>query len=640
VHSWGASFLVAVLLLHLLRVLWQGAHKRPREFTWFTGALLLLTTLGLSLSGPSLIWDQFGYWSTQIRSGFVGAVPLVGGALKGLLFGGDAVSGRTLGRFFTLHVLVLPAILTLVALYHLLLVAARGRAPGTTVREELELGAAAAAERCGARAWFPDQVYRNLFACNLGFALLVTAAALWPSELGEPAGPETPAGIKPEWYVLPLYQFMKYFSAEPGVALALLAALVVFLLPLLDRGNERRMRRRPLFAALASLGLMAVLGLGALGYLADRTWTFGGSTWRFSDLGCPERVVAPPAESGPAAREESEPAVAPIGLGAGRLPGGSCGLCHEEQLLEWSDSTVHFPAAARCVDCHGGDESPPGKKLLGWLEDAIRSAPADSWPPGIESETDRRLFLHAHQGMPVGPDGRPGPPELAGAVERCGSCHPADEECFSELHLAVRPQRACHQCHSEHAIYRPGPDLYAKYGDETDPRTAPYRALQGLFEALDSEVAASWRALEKLREIAYPVGEIEAELAALEAKVSELRPRVHSLDVERVRQGADGVAGSEEIGAALSALQDHARAQLQARHGRWRLAAGVWLAAAVLAALLALNLRSFSRAAREARPEAAGPPAAEPPAAGSPDLSDERRALLSPMDEAGDSADP
>jgi hypothetical protein len=204
----------------------------------------------------------------------------------------------------------------------------------------------------------------------------------------------------------------------------------------------------------------------------------------------------------------------------------------------------------------------------------------------------------------------------------------------------VRPQRACHQCHSEHAIYKPGPDLYAKYSDEKDPRTVPYRALQGLFEALDSEVAASRRALENLREIAYPVGEIEAEVAALEGKVSELRPWVHSLDVERVRQGPDGLAGSEELGAALSALRDHARARLEARHGRWRLAAGVWLAAAVLAALLALSLRSFSRAAREAKPEAAGPPAAEPPAAGSPDLSDERRALLSPMDDAGESEAP
>jgi len=197
--------------------------------------------------------------------------------------------------------------------WHLALITTKGLAPKTTVTEELELGNLGALRRKGSESFFPRQVYRDLIACTLGFAALVTISTYYPWELGEPANKYvTPAGIKPEWYFLPPYQFLKYFDdnlyaalpfleswgVQPdflGVLTIQLIAAVLFLLPVLDRGKERRITRRPFFALFAFALLVGVVGMGVVGWLSESEREIFGTRYRFDNRGVPTRIEAPPA---------------------------------------------------------------------------------------------------------------------------------------------------------------------------------------------------------------------------------------------------------------------------------------------------------------------------------------------------------
>lgn len=298
-HSWGASFVIFVLILHVLKVLWFGSYKRPREFTWFVGVVLFGVALAFCFSGYLLPWNQLSFWATRVALEAVDSIRIfgwdVGVHLKTLICGGPDVSGATLGRFFSLHILVLPLLLIVLAGYHLFLITHGGAAPKTTLAEETELGYRGAIRKHGGEPFFPRQVYRDLIACNIGFALLVTFAVFWPWEVGEPASLQTPEGIKPEWYFLPTYQFVKYFDDKFHALLVMGGAgLVFFFLPLLDRGGERRILRRPFFALLALLAFTGVVGLGVVGWLSDRTITipWSGERVYFDTLGRPSRVPA------------------------------------------------------------------------------------------------------------------------------------------------------------------------------------------------------------------------------------------------------------------------------------------------------------------------------------------------------------
>ena len=437
-HSWGASFIIVVLVLHMLKVVWYGSYKRPREFTWFVGMLLLGVSMLFCFSGYLLPWNQLAFWATRVGLGAVDSFPVIGPTLKELICGGEDVSGATLGRFFALHVVILPLLLLALVGYHLALITWKGISPKTTVTDEIELGNKAALAQGGSEPFFPRQVYRDLIACTLGFALLVTFATWWPWHLGEPADRfGTPEGIKPEWYFLPMYQFLKYFddnlySALPflrswgvdpaflGVLTINCVGLVLFLLPVIDRGKERKITRRPIFAVLAFLLFLGVFGMGFLGYISETTrWGY-----HFSSKGYPERVEEPGKEAagegqageeagsvgddpgkdgsgeggggGPAEEEESQEeapdgeAIVTPGLRQDGLPdGGTCGSCHkhEKPLEKWTES-VHHAAGVQCVDCHGGIDTAPPEQFLLALELLFEADEEASKEPEEEEEEE------------------------------------------------------------------------------------------------------------------------------------------------------------------------------------------------------------------------------------------------------------
>ncbi len=121
-HHWGASAMVIVTVLHMLRVILHGAYKFPREVTWFTGVFLLIIVIGFGFTGYLLPWDQKAYWATIVGTRIAEVTPFVGETLLRIMRGGPELSAVTLARFFGVHVWFLPAALLALVGIHLYLI--------------------------------------------------------------------------------------------------------------------------------------------------------------------------------------------------------------------------------------------------------------------------------------------------------------------------------------------------------------------------------------------------------------------------------------------------------------------------------------------------------------------------------------
>ena len=111
IHRWSASAMVVLVAVHMARVFFTGAYKRPRELNWLSGVVLLMITLGFGFTGYLLPWDQKAYWATRVGTDIAGSTPVIGHFLLVTLRGGENITAATLGRFFTLHVLAFPVII-------------------------------------------------------------------------------------------------------------------------------------------------------------------------------------------------------------------------------------------------------------------------------------------------------------------------------------------------------------------------------------------------------------------------------------------------------------------------------------------------------------------------------------------------
>jgi quinol-cytochrome oxidoreductase complex cytochrome b subunit len=122
IHHWGASLMVLIVFFHMLRTYFFGAYKYPREFTWVTGVLLLLLTLGMGFTGYLLPWNQRAYWATTVATSIAGTVPFIGNFINQVLRGGGDLSAVTLARFFSVHIWWFPAIIAGLIGVHLYMV--------------------------------------------------------------------------------------------------------------------------------------------------------------------------------------------------------------------------------------------------------------------------------------------------------------------------------------------------------------------------------------------------------------------------------------------------------------------------------------------------------------------------------------
>jgi quinol-cytochrome oxidoreductase complex cytochrome b subunit len=125
-HYWAANLMVITVLLHTLRVYFYGAYKYPRDFNWVIGVFLLILTLLFCFTGYLLPWNQVSYWATVIGTESAGAVPFVGKYLKFFLRAGPEISHLTLIRFYTAHVVVLPAVTIFFLALHFAMIRKQG----------------------------------------------------------------------------------------------------------------------------------------------------------------------------------------------------------------------------------------------------------------------------------------------------------------------------------------------------------------------------------------------------------------------------------------------------------------------------------------------------------------------------------
>ncbi|MBI5836543.1 MAG: cytochrome b N-terminal domain-containing protein [Candidatus Eisenbacteria bacterium] len=247
IHSWSANLMVASVFIHMFSVYFSRAFRKPRELTWFTGFTLLALSLGFGFSGYLLPWNTLSYFATKVGTQMMAVVPGIGPQLMEILRAGKEVSTATLTRFFGLHVAVLPGVFTLVLGAHLLLIQLQGIAEPESW--EHDRGA-----RRRYMPFFPNFVLRDLLLWLIVLNVLAILAVAFPWELGRKVDTlaSAPAGIKPEWYFLFMYQSLKYFPATVlgmegealGVGLFGVAGLMWFLVPLWDARTPAGLRNR------------------------------------------------------------------------------------------------------------------------------------------------------------------------------------------------------------------------------------------------------------------------------------------------------------------------------------------------------------------------------------------------------------
>jgi ubiquinol-cytochrome c reductase cytochrome b subunit len=264
IHAYGSSAIIIVLLLHVTQTFLYGSYKGRRKLLWLAGCVLFALMLGMSFTGYLLPWDQKAYFATTVGTNILTYIPFVGNSLKSLLRGGTEMGTLTLSRFFVLHVLLIPAfIFTFVAIHVFLFRKAGAAGPIQGEPEELKQST---------EMFYPKQV---LF--DIAFALLIIIglgllAHYSPVELGPKANPaDTQYVPRPEWYYIPVFQWLKYW--ESGLAVVGILVIPAFIallfvgLPFLDRRPERRPWKRPVAVTIYAF---IFIGLGALGAISHR----------------------------------------------------------------------------------------------------------------------------------------------------------------------------------------------------------------------------------------------------------------------------------------------------------------------------------------------------------------------------------
>jgi quinol-cytochrome oxidoreductase complex cytochrome b subunit len=126
IHHWGATLMVIIVFVHMLRVFVTASFKYPRELTWLIGVGLLLLTLGMGFTGYLLPWNQKAFWATTVGTAIAGSVPFAGEFILKALRGGSDLSALTLQRFFMAHIWMLPALLVALIGVHILLIIKHG----------------------------------------------------------------------------------------------------------------------------------------------------------------------------------------------------------------------------------------------------------------------------------------------------------------------------------------------------------------------------------------------------------------------------------------------------------------------------------------------------------------------------------
>lgn len=268
IHSWSANLMILAAFIHMFSVFFTKAYRKPREITWLTGMVMLFLALGFGFSGYLLPWNELAFFATKVGTDIVGVIPLIGKPLQIFLRGGEDVTGATLSRFFGFHVAILPGIFTIFLFIHLLLVQRQGMSLPMEIVPEKAMKT---------MPFFPNFLLRDLLLWLIVLNILAILAVLYPWELGVKADPfaPAPAGIKPEWYFMFMFQTLKYIPAHiwifdgevVGVLLFIIAGVLWTLIPFWDKKTARG-EKNLLINYLGLFCILYIILLTILGYLS------------------------------------------------------------------------------------------------------------------------------------------------------------------------------------------------------------------------------------------------------------------------------------------------------------------------------------------------------------------------------------
>jgi len=266
-HFYGASAMVVVLLLHLSQTYIYGAYKCRRELLWLSGCVLFGLVLAMAFTGYLLPWDQRAFYATAVGTNAIGEVPLLGESLMRLVRGGTEMGTLTVSRFFVAHVFFIPACIFALLASHIFFFRKAGPAGPYT------------ADPCDPKEktepFYPRQVLMDLSLTALLIVVLGFISFFVPATLGPPANPADAQYVpRPEWYYLPIFQWLKYWHGAASVIGVLVVpailVLAVLAVPFLDRSIERRPWKRPISMGAYAFVLFTLIGLGLRSQYQDK----------------------------------------------------------------------------------------------------------------------------------------------------------------------------------------------------------------------------------------------------------------------------------------------------------------------------------------------------------------------------------
>lgn len=264
-HATGASMFFVAVYLHMLRGLYYGSYKGPREIIWILGMTIYLLMVATAFMGYVLPWGQMSFWGATVITNLIGAIPGVGPMVLKWLVGGPAIDNQTLNRFFALHYL-LPFVIFGVVVLHMwaLHTAGQNNPVGILIPKNRE--------KQDTLPFHPYFTVKDGFAIILFLIMFAVFVYYAPNALGDPdnyvpANPmKTPAEIKPEWYLRPFYAMLRAVPDKVGGVVTMFGAIgILFFLPWIDTSKVRSMRYRPAMRWFFFIFVIAAFGLGYCG---------------------------------------------------------------------------------------------------------------------------------------------------------------------------------------------------------------------------------------------------------------------------------------------------------------------------------------------------------------------------------------
>ncbi|TQV80190.1 ubiquinol-cytochrome c reductase [Exilibacterium tricleocarpae] len=287
-HSTGASAFFVVVYLHMFRGLLYGSYKAPRELVWIFGMTIYLVLMAEAFLGYVLPWGQMSYWGAQVIVSLFGAIPVVGEDLVQWIRGDYLISGITLNRFFSLHVVALPIVLLALVVLHLLALHEVGsnNPDGVEIKKNKDENGI---PKDGV-PFHPFYTVHDLVGITV-FLFVFCIILFFMPEMGgffleyanfeEANNLKTPEHIAPVWYFTPFYAILRAVTFDIGPLnskflgfMAMAAAIaILFVLPWLDKSPVRSMRYKGNFSRIALLVFAAAFVI--LGYLGVKAPTPG-----------------------------------------------------------------------------------------------------------------------------------------------------------------------------------------------------------------------------------------------------------------------------------------------------------------------------------------------------------------------------